>query len=173
MRSTASGSKRGLLIASFRQLDGLGAVLRQRLEVAVEGIAAVLEAHAHGERFHALLNVPASRSPAPSSSMAVRKLATPSLPVGVLRVAALEGELHREQRIVVRFDEPGLDAAGALDYLDFHSVCGPCRGGKGECGEDEQSQRARDANAALPLRLSARLLPVEIVMHTNNPNKRL
>ena len=38
-------------------LEGFVAVLRQRLEAAVEAVAAVIEAHAHGNTFHALLEL--------------------------------------------------------------------------------------------------------------------
>ena len=62
------------------------------------------------------------RSPAPSSIMPERKLASPSLPIGILRAAAVEHEAHGHQRHAVLLDQPGLDAAGTFDTLDLHGV---------------------------------------------------
>jgi hypothetical protein len=105
-----------------QQRHRLVAVLRQRLEAAVEGVAGVVEAHAHGDRLHALLELLGASSPAPSSSMPPRKCATPSLPSGAWTLPPLEGEAHGDQWDGVLLDEPGRYAAGAFDNLDFHGL---------------------------------------------------
>ena len=42
---------------------------------------------------------------------------------GILGVAAFKSEAKRHQRHRVFFNQPGFDAAGALDRLDVHSCC--------------------------------------------------
>ena len=125
MRSTASASKRGLLMRELQELGGLVAVGRERLEVAVEGVLGLLVAHAHGEILHALLELARGKIAGALVEHGGDEVGEAFLADGVLRAAALEGEAHRHHRHGVLLDEPGLDAAGALDGLDFHGVCGP------------------------------------------------
>ena len=51
------GVEAGLAQRQSQQLGGGITVLRQRLEAAVEGIARIVEAHAHGDLLHALLEL--------------------------------------------------------------------------------------------------------------------
>ena len=109
-----------------QQRRRLVAVLGQRLEAAVEGVARVVEAHAHGDLLHALLELLGGEVAGAFVEHAGQEIGDALLARGVLRVAALEGEAHGDQRHAVLLDEPGRYAAGALHHLDLHGL-GPAR----------------------------------------------
>ncbi len=142
----------------LEQLRRFCAVLRQRLEVAVEGIARILEAHAHRQAFHLLLEV-ARRDVACAFVEHRRKVVChPVLTRRILRVSALERELERKQRVFVRFDEPRLESAGAGDFFDFHGVSGPGKGetesehqkGERHCRADARERTAKHIHWVIP-----------------------
>jgi hypothetical protein len=106
-----------------QQLHRLVAVFGERLEAAVEGIAAVLEAHAHGEVLHALLECLGREVAGALIQNAGQEVGEALLAHRVLHAAAaLEGEAHGDQRHAVGLDQPGADPAGAPDLLHLHGL---------------------------------------------------
>ena len=106
-----------------QQRDRPVAVLGERLEAAVEGVAAVIEAHAHGQLFHALLELLGRQIAGAFIQHAGKKIGHAFLAGRVLRAAALERKAHGDERNAAFLDQPGRDASRALDLLDFHCQC--------------------------------------------------
>ena len=156
MRSTASASKRGLLRASASSCDRLVAVLGERLEAAVERIAAVVEAHAHGKLFHALLELLGVQIAGAFVEHAAEEVRQPLLAGRILRAAALEGKAHRDQRHAVLLHQPSRDAPWGFDLLNFHGQCSA--GGERREGDCErQDQQPGHEPSAGPRALRERL----------------
>ena len=130
----------------LQQLRRLVAVLGERLEVSVEGVLCLLVVHAHGQILHALLEVARFEVAGAFIEHGGDEVGEPFLAERVLRAAALEGEAHGHHRHCMLFDQPGLDAAGALHGLDFHGVCGKAQAGE-EC-HGKRSERGGDRRRA-------------------------
>ena len=105
-----------------QQCGGLVAVLGQRLEAAVEGIARVLEAHAHGNLFYALLELLGREIACALIEHAGQEIRQALLALRVLGSSALEGKAQRDQRNAVLLDEPGRYPAGAFHHLNLHGL---------------------------------------------------
>ena len=119
-----------LVERELEELGGVVAVCGECLEVAVEGVLGLLVAHAHGDILHALLELARGKIAGALVQHGRDEIGEAFLADRVLRAAAVEGEAHGHHRHRVLLDEPGLDAAGALDSLNFHGVCGRARCGK-------------------------------------------
>ncbi len=107
------------------KLNSLVPIRGKRFEIPIESVAAVLIAHAHGYRLHALLEragVQVSRTLVQHRSQEVGK---PLLAGRVLSIPAFERELERHQRIRMILHQPSLNSAGTFEGFDLHGVSGP------------------------------------------------
>ena len=94
----------------------------QRFKIAVKRVLAVLKAHAHGDLFHALLELLGGQIACPFVQHAGDEVGETFFAGRILRIAAGERELERQNRHAVFFDEPGFDAAWTFDRFDFHGM---------------------------------------------------
>ena len=140
MRSIASGIEPRLVERQRQQRHRAVAVLGERLEAAVEGVAPVIEAHAHGQFFHALLELLGRQIAGAFIQHPGKKIGHAFLAGRVLRAAALERKAHGDERHAVLLDQPGRDAARTLDLLDFHGQC-PAGGERRNGGCKRQDQQ--------------------------------
>src|SRR5262249_46190367 len=135
-------------------------VLGQRFQAAVEGVACIIEAHAHGDLFHALLEGLAVEITRAFVQHSRQKMGHAVFASGVLGAAALEGEAHADQRHGMLLDEPGRNAAGALHHLDVHGHSPACW--KEEPGENEKARKERRLAAGA----GAPYVPHGILLHS-------
>ena len=123
----------------LQELGGLVTVGRKRLEIPVKRVLGILVAHAHGDLLHALLKLPGLQIACALIQHRGEKISETFVAGRILRTPTLEGKAHGHHGHGMLLDKPGLDAAGTLYGLDFHSVCRPAE--RGDNGEDQGGKR--------------------------------
>ena len=121
--------------AEAQHVEGLGAVLHQRAQVARHAVAVDVEAQFDGEFVEPLMKRRGVVRSGAFVEQAGQEVADTRLVGRILRGAARERELKRHQRYGVVLDQPSLDAAGRDDALDARGVGlfdAGCRGVHGD-----------------------------------------